>query len=171
MGLAKVFGLGAASAGTIGTGDFLISTGVGAPLGIALVGLGLAGVKAMEAAGKNIDRDDDENKEDSGMSSLVPYRRPYGLPYLPDDTSDAFLPLRGTTSPLVPLAIERPFSTLRHLTRKEDEDFLADIAKSNASSVLAMVERHPSPTRLRVKGSVRRTLFGGTKFKFDAKVS
>lgn len=164
--LSTEIGLAFGSIGLLSFGGAAISTGVGAPLGLILVGLGLAGVKAMEVV-EHIP-DDEEESEDAHMNSLVPYRQLYDPPYLP---STNIFPSSDLGDPLLPLAKERPSSTLRFLERKEDEGFLSDIARSNAQSVLAMVERHPNPRHLRVTGSVRRTFFGGTKFKFDAVVS
>ena len=136
--------------------------------GLSLFGIpAFLGARAIRA---NLDaKKKQERKENSSMRSLVPFGNSNNYP----PTNFSSFPLIKTNDDQILsaiLATKEPLELINLRKRKNDEDFLLGIAQSVAPAVEAMVLRHPNPRRLRVRGSVGKNIWGGTRFNFDIDV-
>ncbi len=145
--------------------------------GLSLFGIpGFLGARALRS---NLDaKKESKKKEDSSVRSLVPYRTNPMIPQITDYCSYSSPEISNFISayPRIDLisdailAKEKPSQLIDLRKRIADEDFLLGVTQSMAPAVEEMVLRHPSPKRLRVRGNVRRTIWGGTKFNFDVDI-
>jgi hypothetical protein len=157
-----VVGMGICAAMAPMCGGLSLMIGVPALLGARL----LRGV--IDATCEDEDSDNGHSEqEDSGMSGLVPYRG-RGLACLDDE----FPLMTGLGSSFRPdartvLASVDPPLAARALRDDVDLDILRAALQAAAPAAFEMAQRHPNPTRMRIRARSGRRLFGGSYAEVD----